>query len=73
MRCNCEQHALLIKSVERGGLLLRGTAPIVRIVGGRLVIEQRCPSCRRLTRYSPVAIRLQKAKGDDHADSDPSE
>jgi hypothetical protein len=73
MRCNCEQKALLVKSVERGGLLLRGNAPIVRIIKGRLVIEQRCPSCRRLTRYSPVAIRLQKSREDDHGRSDSDE
>jgi len=70
MRCNCESKALLVKSVERGGLLLRGNAPIVRIVGGRLVIEQRCPNCRKLTRYSPVAIRLQKSKEDEHGSGD---
>jgi len=73
MRCNCDGHALLVKSVERGGLLLRGNAPIVRIIKGRLVIEQRCPACRRLTRYSPVTIQLNKSREDDHGDSDPRE
>ena len=70
MRCNCASRTLLVKSIERGGMLLRGNAPIVRIIKGRMVIEQRCPDCKKLTRYSPLVLRTQTKEGD-HGSSDP--
>lgn len=52
----------LVKKVEGGGLLMRGTAPIVRLVDGGLVLDQKCPVCRKLTRYKPMTIRLVSPK-----------
>lgn len=56
----------LVKSVEGGGVLMRGTAPIVRLTEGRLTLDQRCPVCRRLTRYQPIMVRVtpQRDEGD---------
>lgn len=60
VRCTCEDGPLLVKKIEDGGLLLRGNAPTIKIKDGRLVIEQKCPKCRRLTTYSPLAITVGK-------------
>jgi phage FluMu protein Com len=57
MNCpHCKE--TLIKTIEHGGMLLRGNAPSLRIVKGRLVIDQKCPKCKKKTRYSPLMVRL---------------
>lgn len=64
----------LIKRVERGGLLLQGRAPIVRLVEGVVVLEQRCPVCRTLTNYRPQHLRLVVPKrNQDHAEATPDD
>jgi len=67
VRCTCQEQPILVKHIERGGLLLRGNAPTLRIdSSGRLVVEQRCPACKRLTTYSPLTLRI--GSEEPHAD-----
>lgn len=56
---------VLVQKVERGGMLLRGKAPIMRFERGRFSIEQRCYNCHVLTTYSPITLRVQGAKNAD--------
>ena len=58
MTCPYCKTTALTKKVEDGGVLLRGNAPILRVQDGRLVIIQRCPTCKRTSRYSPLMIRI---------------
>ena len=59
VRCTCAARPLLVKKIEHGGILLRGNAPTLHIEEGRLVVFQRCPNCKRMTKYIPMTLKLQ--------------
>ncbi len=57
MRCNACNYDLL-KTVEDGGVLMRGKAPRYAVRRGRLIIKQKCPRCNREYEYAPLFIQV---------------